>query len=143
VNSDEKGELVKQLGAAGYINRNEFAGMMRKGGESPEEEKARFKESRRFGKAVSDVLGGAPDIVGDTAGEVHRHTLGNRVRQQHGQADEADHREFRRRHRSPGLRAPSTSCPSRRPRLRRSRGQSRSARPRPFRRLNRCRLRRR
>src|SRR5690242_11824160 len=28
VNSDEKGELVKQLGAAGYINRNEFAGMM-------------------------------------------------------------------------------------------------------------------
>ena len=51
VNSDEKGELVKQLGAAGYINRNEFAGMMRKGGESPEEEKARFKESRRFSKA--------------------------------------------------------------------------------------------
>jgi crotonyl-CoA carboxylase/reductase len=68
VNSDEKGELVKQLGAKGYINRNEFSGMMRKGGETPEEEKARFKESRRFGKAVEEVLGGAPDIVFEHVG---------------------------------------------------------------------------
>src|SRR3954464_7628482 len=68
VNSDEKGELVKQLGAVGYINRSEYAGMMRRGGESPEEEKARFKESRRFGKAVEEVLGGAPDIVFEHVG---------------------------------------------------------------------------
>jgi crotonyl-CoA carboxylase/reductase len=68
VNSDEKGTLVQQLGAKGFINRNEFAGMMRKGGETPEEEKARFKESRRFGKAVSDILGGAPDIVFEHVG---------------------------------------------------------------------------
>ena len=34
VSSDEKGELVQQLGAKGFINRNEFAGMMRKGDES-------------------------------------------------------------------------------------------------------------
>jgi crotonyl-CoA carboxylase/reductase len=68
VNSDEKGALVQQLGAKGFINRNEFAGMMRKGGETPEEEKARFKESRRFGKAVSDILGGAPDIVFEHVG---------------------------------------------------------------------------
>ena len=68
VNSDEKGELVEQLGAKGFINRNEFAGMMRKGGETPEEEKARFKESRRFGKAVSEILGGAPDIVFEHVG---------------------------------------------------------------------------
>jgi crotonyl-CoA carboxylase/reductase len=68
VNSDEKGALVQQLGAKGYINRNEFAGMMRKGGETPEEEKARFKESRRFGKAVSEILGGAPDIVFEHVG---------------------------------------------------------------------------
>src|SRR6187397_1086989 len=34
VSSAEKGELVKQLGAVGYINRNEFAGMMRTGNES-------------------------------------------------------------------------------------------------------------
>jgi crotonyl-CoA carboxylase/reductase len=52
VSSAEKGELVKQLGAVDCIDRNEFAGMMRRGGESPEEEKARFKESRRFGKVV-------------------------------------------------------------------------------------------
>ncbi len=69
VNSAEKGSLVQQLGAAGYIDRNEFAGMMRKGGESPEEEKARFKESRRFGKAVEEVLGGPPDIVFEHVGQ--------------------------------------------------------------------------
>jgi crotonyl-CoA carboxylase/reductase len=68
VNSDEKGALVQQLGAKGYINRNEFAGMMRKGGETPDEEKARFKESRRFGKAVEEVLGAAPDIVFEHVG---------------------------------------------------------------------------
>src|SRR5436190_11372015 len=38
VNSDEKGKLVMELGASGYINRNDYAGMMRKGGETPEEE---------------------------------------------------------------------------------------------------------
>jgi crotonyl-CoA carboxylase/reductase len=69
VNSEEKGQLVTQLGAEGYINRNEFAGMMRKGGESPEEEKARFKESRRFAKAVKDVLGEPPDIVFEHVGQ--------------------------------------------------------------------------
>jgi crotonyl-CoA carboxylase/reductase len=68
VNSDEKGELVKQLGAVDYINRSEFAGMMRKGGESPEEEKARFKESRRFGKRVEEILGAAPDVVFEHVG---------------------------------------------------------------------------
>jgi crotonyl-CoA carboxylase/reductase len=68
VNSDEKGQLVKQLGAVDFINRNEFTGMMRKGGESPEEEKARFKESRRFGKRVEEILGAAPDIVFEHVG---------------------------------------------------------------------------
>src|SRR4051794_23072300 len=34
VSSAEKGELVKRLGAVDYIDRAEFAGMMRKGGES-------------------------------------------------------------------------------------------------------------
>src|ERR1700712_574218 len=68
VNSDQKGKLVESLGAKGFINRNEFAGMMRKGGETPEEEKARFKESRRFGKAVGEILGGAPDIVFEHVG---------------------------------------------------------------------------
>ena len=69
VSSPEKGELCTQLGADGYINRNEFAGMMRKGGETPDEEKARFKESRRFGKAVQEILGAEPDIVFEHVGQ--------------------------------------------------------------------------
>jgi crotonyl-CoA carboxylase/reductase len=68
VSSAEKGDLVMQLGAKGWIDRNEFAGMMRRGGESPEEEKARFKESRRFMKAVSEILGDQPDIVFEHVG---------------------------------------------------------------------------
>src|SRR5881275_2058886 len=69
VSSDEKGQLVKQLGAVDYINRNEFAGMMRKGGESKDEEKARFKESRRFSKRVAEILGEPPDIVFEHVGQ--------------------------------------------------------------------------
>jgi crotonyl-CoA carboxylase/reductase len=69
VSSDEKGELTKQLGAEGFINRNEFAGMMRKGGETPDEEKARFGESRKFGKAVKEILGDAPDVVFEHVGQ--------------------------------------------------------------------------
>jgi crotonyl-CoA carboxylase/reductase len=69
VSSEEKGKLVEQLGATGWIDRNEYAGMMRKGGETPEEEKARFKESRRFSKAVAEILGGPPDIVFEHVGQ--------------------------------------------------------------------------
>jgi crotonyl-CoA carboxylase/reductase len=69
VSSEEKGELIKQLGAVGYINRSEFNGMMRTGDESAEEESARFKESRRFGKAVNEILDGPPDIVFEHVGK--------------------------------------------------------------------------
>jgi crotonyl-CoA carboxylase/reductase len=69
VSSEEKGKLVMELGATGYINRNEYAGMMRKGGETPEEEKARFAESRRFAKAVKEILGDSPDIVFEHVGK--------------------------------------------------------------------------
>jgi crotonyl-CoA carboxylase/reductase len=69
VSSPEKGELVKQLGAVDYIDRAEFAGMMRRGGENPQEEKARFRESRRFSNAVAEILGGAPDIVFEHVGK--------------------------------------------------------------------------
>ena len=68
VSSAEKGELIKQLGAVDYIDRNEFKGMMRIGGEDKDAEKARFKESRRFCKAVEEKLGGAPDIVFEHVG---------------------------------------------------------------------------
>ncbi|MBA3300762.1 MAG: crotonyl-CoA carboxylase/reductase [Thermoleophilaceae bacterium] len=69
VSSEGKGELVKRLGAVDYIDRAEFAGMMRKGGESPDEEKARFKESRRFSKHVKELLGGEPDVVFEHVGQ--------------------------------------------------------------------------
>ena len=69
VSSDEKGALVEQLGAKGFINRNEFAGMMRKGGETPDEEKARFKVSRDFDKRVKSILGDKPDIVFEHVGK--------------------------------------------------------------------------
>jgi crotonyl-CoA carboxylase/reductase len=69
VSSPEKGELVMRLGAKGYIDRNEFAGMMRRGGETPEEEKQRFGVSRQFGKAVKEILGEAPDIVFEHVGK--------------------------------------------------------------------------
>ncbi|HEV2811892.1 MAG TPA: crotonyl-CoA carboxylase/reductase [Solirubrobacteraceae bacterium] len=69
VSSEDKGRLVEQLGAVGYIDRNEFKGMMRRGGESPEEEKARFKESRAFSKRVKEMLGDAPDIVFEHVGQ--------------------------------------------------------------------------
>jgi crotonyl-CoA carboxylase/reductase len=69
VSSEPKGELVKQLGAVEYINRGEFAGMMRKGGESPEEEKERSKVARAFGKRVKEILGDAPDFVFEHVGQ--------------------------------------------------------------------------
>ena len=69
VSSDEKGELIEQLGAVGHINRREYNGHDAPGGETAEEEKARFKESRRFCKAVEENLGGPPDIVFEHVGK--------------------------------------------------------------------------
>jgi len=68
VSSEEKGDLVLELGADAYIDRREFDGMMRRGGESPDEESARFKESRRFSKRVAALLGGQPDVVFEHVG---------------------------------------------------------------------------
>jgi len=69
VSSEAKGELVKKLGAVDYINRDEFRGMMRRGGESPDEEKARFKASRAFSNRVAEILGDQPNIVFEHVGK--------------------------------------------------------------------------
>jgi crotonyl-CoA carboxylase/reductase len=69
VSSEDKGKLVEKLGAVGWIDRGEFAGMMRTGDEGPEEEKARFKVSRDFAKRVKEILGDAPDIVFEHVGQ--------------------------------------------------------------------------
>jgi crotonyl-CoA carboxylase/reductase len=69
VSSPEKGQLLEQIGIDGWIDRNEFKGMMRTGNESPDEEKARFKVSREFSKKVKEILGDAPDIVFEHVGQ--------------------------------------------------------------------------
>jgi crotonyl-CoA carboxylase/reductase len=43
--------------------------MMRKGGESPEQEKERFGVSRQFAKRVKEILGDSPDIVFEHVGQ--------------------------------------------------------------------------
>jgi crotonyl-CoA carboxylase/reductase len=43
--------------------------MMRRGGESPEEEKARFKASRAFSNRVAEILGDQPNIVFEHVGK--------------------------------------------------------------------------
>lgn len=69
VSSPAKGELIKQLGAVDYIDRSEFAGMMRTGTETPEEEKARFGVTRQFAKRVKELLGDSPDVVFEHVGQ--------------------------------------------------------------------------
>ncbi len=69
VSSADKGALVEQLGARGFIDRSDYTGMMRHGGESAEQEKVRFGETRRFAKAVKEVLGDSPDIVFEHVGQ--------------------------------------------------------------------------
>lgn len=73
VSSDDKGELVKQLGCVDYINRNEFKDMMRSDANLPavdkDADKARFKASRAFSKRVKEILGDQPDIVFEHVGQ--------------------------------------------------------------------------
>ena len=70
VSSDEKGELVKQLGAVDYINRSEFGEMMRTDANltDPAADKERFRASRGFANRVKEILGDAPDIVFEHVG---------------------------------------------------------------------------
>src|SRR5258708_26353029 len=53
----------------------DFAGMMRTGNETPEEEKERFGVSRAFAKRVKELLGDAPDIVFEHRSEEHTSEL--------------------------------------------------------------------
>jgi crotonyl-CoA carboxylase/reductase len=69
VSSAQKGELAKQLGAVDYIDRAEFSGMIRRGGENESEERERFGAMRLFAKRVQEILGDAPDIVFEHVGK--------------------------------------------------------------------------
>ncbi|HEV2768603.1 MAG TPA: crotonyl-CoA carboxylase/reductase [Solirubrobacteraceae bacterium] len=68
VSSQEKGELVKRLGAVDFVDRSEFSGMMRTGRETADEERERFKVMRAFDKRVREILGDKPDIVFEHVG---------------------------------------------------------------------------
>jgi crotonyl-CoA carboxylase/reductase len=68
VSSPEKGALARSLGALDHVDRNEFAAMVRRGGESAEEERERFQATRLFAKRVKEILGDAPDIVFEHVG---------------------------------------------------------------------------
>jgi crotonyl-CoA carboxylase/reductase len=69
VSSPAKGELAKRLGAVAYLDRTEFAGIVRRGGESAAAEKERFAATRAFAKRVREILGDAPDIVFEHVGK--------------------------------------------------------------------------
>ncbi len=69
VSSDDKGELVKSLGAVDYVHREEFKGMMRTGGETADEELARVKVARAFSKRIQGILGDQPDVVFEHVGK--------------------------------------------------------------------------
>jgi len=68
VSSPAKAALCTQLGACAVIDRSDFAGMMRRGDESVEEEVTRVQESRRFAKHVRSLLGAPPDVVFEHVG---------------------------------------------------------------------------
>jgi crotonyl-CoA carboxylase/reductase len=72
VSDDKRGEYCKRLGAAGYINRNEFSHWgIPPHWEDNEGQKEWLKGCRAFGKAIWDVLGEKrnPDIVFEHPGE--------------------------------------------------------------------------
>jgi crotonyl-CoA carboxylase/reductase len=68
VSSQEKGELVKELGAEDFIDRREFTAMARGEDEDADGEKARIDATRAFAKRVKEILGDAPDIVFEHVG---------------------------------------------------------------------------
>jgi crotonyl-CoA carboxylase/reductase len=70
VSSEEKGELVKQLGAVDYVDRREFGEMMRtpENLDDPAKDSERGKASRAFAKRVKSILGEPPDIVFEHVG---------------------------------------------------------------------------
>ncbi len=70
VASEEKGELVKQLGAVDYVDRREFGEMMRtpENMADPAKDSDRAKASRAFAKRVKAILGEPPDIVFEHVG---------------------------------------------------------------------------
>jgi crotonyl-CoA carboxylase/reductase len=71
VSSDDKAELVMQLGAHGVINRKEFPALQYRDGMTAEEQKAHTADIKAFGKRIWDILGErkGPDVVFEHVGK--------------------------------------------------------------------------
>lgn len=65
VSSEEKAKLAMELGAFATINRKEFPNLQLRDDETPEQEKARMKDIKAFGKRIWEILGEkkGPDVV--------------------------------------------------------------------------------
>ncbi|MGB5809236.1 MAG: crotonyl-CoA carboxylase/reductase [Polyangiales bacterium] len=71
VSSDDKAELVMQLGAHGVINRKEFPDLQYSDGMTPEQEKAHGAAMKAFGKRIWEILGErkSPEVVFEHVGK--------------------------------------------------------------------------
>ena len=70
VSSEEKGELVMRLGAHGYLNRKDYPKLSYAPPETPERERERLLETRRFGQAIRNLSGGKDaDVVFEHVGQ--------------------------------------------------------------------------
>jgi len=71
VSSDDKAELVMQLGAHGFINRRDFPALQYKDGMTPEEAKAHAADLKAFGKRIWEILGErkGPEVVFEHVGK--------------------------------------------------------------------------
>lgn len=70
VSSPEKAELAKKLGAVGVINRRDFPDLPFKEDETPERTKARIEATKKFGRAIWEIIGArkGPDVVFEHVG---------------------------------------------------------------------------
>ena len=71
VSSEDKVALVKELGAVGAINRNEFADLQFKDDETPERASKRADATKAFGKRFWEIIGQkkGPDVVFEHVGK--------------------------------------------------------------------------
>jgi crotonyl-CoA carboxylase/reductase len=71
VSSAGKAELVRSLGAAGVVNRNDFPDLLYTPGEDELRKARRLADMKRFGRAIWDALGErrSPDIVFEHVGQ--------------------------------------------------------------------------
>jgi len=71
ISSEEKAEYIKSLGCDGTINRKEFSHLAYKPNEIPQQTALRMDDTKRFGKAIFDILGEkrGPDVVFEHVGQ--------------------------------------------------------------------------